>query len=550
MADENHPGESDMPEDPLPDYGMDDADQGSAGHEPDESGTDRPQDGGGQHRLGPSSGQAGPAQPGSGPAGFFGGASGGGANDPNNPFAALFGNMGGGQGGGWDMNQMMQQLQNMFAGFGQGSAMFNPGAAGAGGGVNWETTKDTARKTTASLGDDPPPTDAQRRTVTESVSLAETWLDEVTQFTRAGRTTSAWSRADWIENTMPAWQELIEPVATHIADAMEGALSIGDEDQGMPEQMKGMEQMLRPMLRSSGASMFGMQAGQALGQLAAEVVGTSDVALPLTPAGQLALLPTNVDKFAAGLEQSSGDVMLYLALREAARHRLFATAGWLRDQLMSLITDYARGISIDTSALEQAVGDLQGGNLEDIGQALEGGLFEPQKTPEQRETLQRLETRLALIEGWVDDVVSQATAKWMPSAEAIAEMVRRQRATGGPAEATFATLVGLELRPRRLRDAANLWAAVRSERGVEGRDAIWSHPDLLPTSADLDDPIGYAKGESRRDEDDAFDAALAELLNSSAESSQSGESTSQSGESTSESGEDSGPDGEEGPSAG
>jgi uncharacterized protein (DUF2342 family) len=100
----------------------------------------------------------------------------------------------------------------------------------------------------------------------------------------------------------------------------------------------------------------------------------------------------------------------------------------------------------------------------------------------------------------------------MPAAEAIAEMVRRQRATGGPAEATFATLVGLELRPRRLRDAANLWAAVRAERGAEGRDAIWAHPDLLPGSSDLDDPIGFAKGETKSDEDAAFDAALAELL--------------------------------------
>lgn len=260
--------------------------------------------------------------------------------------------------------------------------------------------------------------------------------------------------------------------------------------------------------------MFGMQAGQALGQLAGEVVGTTDIGLPLTKIGQLALLPTNVDKFAEGLEQSIGDVTLYLALREAARHRLFAAAGWLREQLVSLIAEYARGISIDTSALERAAGDLEGGNLDDISQVLEGGLFEPQKTPEQQATLERLETRLALIEGWVDDVVSQATGKWMPAAEAIAEMVRRQRATGGPAEATFAALVGLELRPRRLRDAANLWAAVRSQRGIEGRDAIWSHPDLLPTGSDLDDPIGYAKGETQSGKDDAFDAALAQLLES------------------------------------
>jgi hypothetical protein len=71
-------------------------------------------------------------------------------------------------------------------------------------------------------------------------------------------------------------------------------------------------------------------------------------------------------------------------------------------------------------------------------------------------------------------------------------MMRRRRAEGGPAEQTFATLVGLELRPRRLRDAAALWGAVRHQHGIDARDALWEHPDLLPSAADLDDPIGFA----------------------------------------------------------
>jgi putative hydrolase len=111
-------------------------------------------------------------------------------------------------------------------------------------------------------------------------------------------------------------------------------------------------------------------------------------------------------------------------------------------------------------------------------------------------------------------VVTQATAQRMPSAVALAEAVRRARATGGPAEETFATLVGLELRPRRMRDAANLWAALRDARGVDGRDAVWSHPDLVPTSADLDDPLGFVAGEthSEGEQNADFDTALEELL--------------------------------------
>jgi putative hydrolase len=126
----------------------------------------------------------------------------------------------------------------------------------------------------------------------------------------------------------------------------------------------------------------------------------------------------------------------------------------------------------------------------------------------------RLETTLALVEGWVDEVVSQATQNRMPSASKLQEAVRRRRAAGGPAESTFAALVGLELRPRRLRDASALWGSLRSRQGPQGRDAVWAHPDLLPSADDLDDPLGFREhaAEPEALTDAEFDAALVELL--------------------------------------
>ena len=478
MADERKPGEPDPDDDPTPDsYRLGGGGQSSGGSP-----------GGSGQNPGPGSG-----------------------DQPANPFEAFMAQFGGG-----DMNQLMSQLQNAFSMLGGGGSLFGQPATSTDSGVNWQVTKDTARKTVASLGSDPTPGFGPQHEVTQAASIAEVWLDGATGFSRVSTVVSAWSRAEWIEATMPVWKRLVEPVATHIADAMEGALTFGDaEEAAQIPGLAGMEQMLRPMLRTSGASMFGLQLGQGLGQLAAEVVGATDIGLPLSEPGHVALVPTNIAKFGEGLEQSSTDVTLYLALRECARQRLFAAAGWLREQMLTLVEEYARGITIDTSALEEVVGRIDPENLAELSSQLEGGLFEPHKTPEQVATLERLETMLALVEGWVDDVVTQATAPWMPAAAALAETVRRARATGGPAEATFATLVGLELRPRRMRDAANLWAALREARGSEGRDAVWSHPDLLPTSADLDDPLGFVGREAETaTSDESFDAALAELLDS------------------------------------
>lgn len=119
---------------------------------------------------------------------------------------------------------------------------------------------------------------------------------------------------------------------------------------------------------------------------------------------------------------------------------------------------------------------------------------------------------LALIEGWVDVVTEEAT-KLLPKSAAIAEAVRRRRATGGPAEKTFGTLIGLELRPRRLREAAQMWRTLGSAVGSEKRDSLWNHPDLTPRSEDIDDPQRLiAKLSGSSSETDSFDQELRDLL--------------------------------------
>ncbi|HZK59924.1 MAG TPA: zinc-dependent metalloprotease, partial [Cryobacterium sp.] len=160
---------------------------------------------------------------------------------------------------------------------------------------------------------------------------------------------------------------------------------------------------------------------------------------------------------------------------------------WLRLHLVSSITEFARGIRIDSGRLEELAEGFDPSNPEELRQAMVNGSLIPPKTDGQLAALARLETMLALVEGWVDVVTAEATTR-LPRADAIAETVKRRRASGGPAESAFATLVGLELRPRRLREAAAMWQAVTDAVGNEARDALWAHPDLLPTSADLDDP--------------------------------------------------------------
>jgi putative hydrolase len=263
------------------------------------------------------------------------------------------------------------------------------------------------------------------------------------------------------------------------------------------------------MMRKMGGTFFGAQLGQALGGLSREVIGGGDVGLPLLPAGRVALIPVNLAEFGAGLGLEEDEVRLYLALREAAHARLVAGVPWLRAHLLSTVEEYARGIVIDTDRIESAIREIDPTDPQAMQAALASDIFEPERTPQQQAALDRLETALALVEGWVDTVVDEAARHSLPHASALQETIRRRRAAGGPAEHTFASLVGLELRPRRLREAAAVWSALTAARGAAGRDALWAHPDIAPDEAAFADPEGFARVETQAD---SMDAELQRML--------------------------------------
>ncbi|MGV8967453.1 MAG: zinc-dependent metalloprotease [Cellulomonas sp.] len=390
---------------------------------------------------------------------------------------------------------VLEQVQKMLAATGTGP-------------VNWDVAHDVARQAAVAEGD-PSLTPGQIRTATEALSVAELWLDVATDMPPAGGKAQAWSRSEWVEHTLPTWRTLAEPVASSLTAALVRALA----DQ-LPEQPEG-GAALDPaqLIRQLGSAVFGMQVGQAAGTLSREVFGATDIGLPLLSEAATVLVPTNLAEFAEGLDAPLEEVRLFLAVREAAHARLFTHVAWLRGHLLGIVDAYARGITIDVDSLEEAVRAIDPTDAAALQSALSGGVFAPQATPEQKANLLRLETALALVEGWVDEVSATATLPHLPHAVALREMIRRRRAAGGPAEQMFATLVGLELRPRRSRDAATLWAEITRVGGPAARDAVWGHPDLLPTTEDLDDPTGYTTRRSAAaDESAEVDRALAEIL--------------------------------------
>ena len=393
---------------------------------------------------------------------------------PSDPFGAF------GMGGEFsmgDLGQIFTQLGQMFSGAGTVTA-----DGTASGPVDYDLAR---RVATGSIGFVAPIPEATQTAIADAVHLAETWLDGATALPAGTSKAVAWSPGDWVDNTLNTWKRLCDPMAQQVSTVWASSL---------PEEAKGVAGPLMAMMSQMGGMAFGSQLGQALARLSREVLTSTEIGLPLGPNGIAALLPDAVESFSAGLEQPRAEVLTFLATREAAHHRLFSHVPWLSSQLLGAVEAYAAGMKIDLSGIEELARDFNPASLSDpaaIENLLGQGIFEPQATPAQTQAVERLETLLALVEGWVQVVVTAALGERIPGAAALAETLRRRRASGGPAEQTFATLVGLELRPRKMREAATLWERLTQAVGVDARDGVWQHPDLLPSSHDLDDPAGF-----------------------------------------------------------
>ena len=442
--------------------------------EPDDTSRDKSRGAGGDGGTGDSGNPGGSGNPGMG--GTFG------FHMPGGGFSGGVGDLGN------LLNQFGQMLGSM------GSAINNPEP----GPVNYSLAENMAL---AQVGKSTHVSEAQDKAVVEAIRLAELWLDDTTEFPSAAHRTEAWTPRTWVERSLPAWKEVCTPLAEQINDATQ---------ESMPEEAKQMAGPLLGMLNAMGGMGFGMQLGHGLGTLAPAILFASEIGFPFAPAGTAALLPKAISEFAKELELPAQEVMVFLAAREAAHVRLYEHAPWLHARMVGAIEEYARGIRIDNSSMDELAGKLGGefdmsmlSDPQKMQELLGSGDIGPKITNVNEGARELLETLLALVEGWVDVVVAAAIGDRLPGAAALRETWIRRRATGGAAEKTFATMVGLELRPRMAPEAATMWQRITDTVGISDRDRLWSHPDLLPDATDITNPAAVIDRILSADEDAA-----------------------------------------------
>lgn len=396
-----------------------------------------------------------------------------------------------------------------------------------------EMIRDISKKFLSAHGE-LPVSIADLTATSEAMNIADLWLNEATVFPPLPLSDNcALSRRDWIDSTLAGWEEIARPLVEGMSDAMSGMLkeNLGESGISLDElnnqsgfnlpgfnmpgfnlpglNLPGMQipqSLLASIMGTFMSSLISTQLGQTIGNLSTTVTGANDVALPLSKDIRPALIPQNAAAWGSGLGIDENEIRIYLALREIAAARLFVSAPWLREYIKNSIASYGKGIRVDITAItEQAQeamssGELDPTNPESLTLALSGGMFTPEETPNQKAALENLETVLALIDGWIDAVVTLAAKNRLPSLIQLRETQQRRRATKSPTQELFATLVGLEVSPRRTREAIAFWEKVVELKDVKSRDEIWDESFLLPRADQLSDAEGFLKSRTVPDD--------------------------------------------------
>ena len=417
------------------------------------------------------------------------------------------------------MRQMQEQMKAQFEQLGINPAGFvNPfttlfsqvgqGASANEGVLSISTARETAKKFVSTQGLKPLGT-KDLEVVKNAFEISEVWLNEATAFPAAPTDPTAASRLDWVNETMVGWHKTMEPLAAGLSDAISKLLDqaitaqAGESAEGAPPI-----EMITMMLRSFIGTMIATQLGQSIGTLSTTVTGAHDVGLPLLDPARAIVIPENIELWATELEIAKSEVFIYHALREGAVARLFANNPWLVSYIQSAVVEYGKGINIDIDAIQRQAQEAFEKAQENMGDgaaqgdamgfALDSGIFTPEESPAQKVALLKLETVLALIDGWTDEVSALAAGDRLPAIEQLRETLRRRRASAAPAQLLFSSMLGLQVSPKLTREASAFWKKIREVKSISERDQIWS--GLLPTADDLLDPEKFLASTSIPDD--------------------------------------------------
>jgi coenzyme F420 biosynthesis associated uncharacterized protein len=276
-------------------------------------------------------------------------------------------------------------------------------------------------------------------------------------------------RAAWIEANLRSLRTVLDPVAGRLTGGLGpfgGALGNG----------------IGMVLAVETGALSGFLAQHVLGQYEFPVLDAS------TPA-RLLFVPPNLAKVAEALDADPEDLLRWVALHETTHALQFSAVPWLRSHLAGIVDELLDSVDVDPTALLKLpdLADLRG-----LVEAVRSkGLTGMVASPRQRETLERAQAFMAVIEGYAEHVMDAAGADLIPTLPHLREGLDRRRRERTGLLRVIERLLGFDLKMRQYEQGKRFCDGVVERGGIAALNQVWTGPDALPSLRELDDPSGW-----------------------------------------------------------
>ncbi|MGI8712812.1 MAG: zinc-dependent metalloprotease [Solirubrobacteraceae bacterium] len=277
-------------------------------------------------------------------------------------------------------------------------------------------------------------------------------------------------RREWVRANVAAMRQLMDPVLDRAGE------SLGP---------------LRPAVSLAMGVVVTTEVGIVLGYLAQRVLGQYELVLleeaPDRPPRLLFVLP-NLGGAVRSFDAPEDEFITWVALHEVTHAVQFAGVPWLHGHVAELVKELLQSaeLRIDTprklrlpgvSGVKRVAGALRSGDLISIF-----------TTATERDTLDRVQAVMAVIEGHAEHVMDAVAPDLLPSLPRLRASLDRRRKSQSGLSRLLAKVLGLELKLRQYEQGKFFCDSIVDVAGPEALLRVFSGPDELPTLAELIDP--------------------------------------------------------------
>ncbi len=281
-------------------------------------------------------------------------------------------------------------------------------------------------------------------------------------------------RGEWIAANVGSMRALLDPPLRKVGDGLGPA---------------------RQAMRLGAGVVLTAEVGVLLGFLAQRVLGQYElVLLDTTPEDRpprlLFVLP-NLGSAGRAFGADEREFLTWVALHEVTHAVQFAGVPWLQPHMARMVRELLSHAELRIDA-RRALRMPSTDDLRRLAAAVRAGdLVSLVASPQERATVERMQSTMAVLEGHAEHVMDAVGAPLLPSLPRLrAALDARRRSQSAPAR-LLQRLIGLEMKLKQYEQGKRFCDAVVREGGVEALNRVWSAPDALPSSEELDAPLRW-----------------------------------------------------------